>query len=129
MSSSPNTCRYSYKECPHPRSIKKDGTPHALCEFHRKKANAIQRTYASRRRREIRAFKQRQNAELAELVALDPIPYSPVSDVTMDAADLAVLDSFVFEDPFSVEWLDEPNFETFSDTLTCEDIDSMWTFL
>ncbi|KDO19415.1 hypothetical protein SPRG_15495 [Saprolegnia parasitica CBS 223.65] len=125
-----STCRYSYKECPHPRSTKKDGSPHALCEFHRKKANAIQRTYASRRRREIRAFKQRQNAELAELVALDPIPYSPTSDVTMDDVDLAVLDAFVFEDPINIDaWLDERNFESFSDTLTCEDIDSMWTFL
>ncbi|EQC28266.1 hypothetical protein SDRG_13947 [Saprolegnia diclina VS20] len=128
--SATTTCRYSYKECPHPRSTKKDGSPHALCEFHRKKANAIQRTYASRRRREIRAFKQRQNAELAELVALDPIPYSPNADVTMDDVDLAVLDAFVFEDPINIDaWLDERNFESFSDTLTCEDIDSMWSFL
>ncbi|OQS06366.1 hypothetical protein THRCLA_20389 [Thraustotheca clavata] len=126
---SPNTCRYSYKECPHPRSIKKDGTPHALCEFHRKKANAIQRTYASRRRREIRAFKQRQNLELAELIALDPIPYSPTSDLTMDPVDLEVLDSFVFHDPLAVEWLDGQNFEDFSDTLKCEDIDAMWNIL
>ncbi|KDO18642.1 hypothetical protein SPRG_15438 [Saprolegnia parasitica CBS 223.65] len=37
-------CKYTYKPCTHPRSVKRNGTLHLLCEFHRNKANAIQKT-------------------------------------------------------------------------------------
>ncbi|CAK4665407.1 unnamed protein product [Aphanomyces euteiches] len=51
-------CKYPYKACFHPRSIKKDGEMHSLCEFHRKKANSIQKIYATKRRQQLRALKK-----------------------------------------------------------------------
>ncbi|ETV96517.1 hypothetical protein H310_10236 [Aphanomyces invadans] len=51
-------CKYPYKACFHPRSIKKDGEAHSLCEFHRKKANSIQKIYATKRRQQLRALKK-----------------------------------------------------------------------
>ncbi|KAG9404829.1 hypothetical protein AC1031_005037 [Aphanomyces cochlioides] len=43
-------CRYAYKECKHPRSQRKNGKLHSLCEFHRRKANSVQKQYAMKRR-------------------------------------------------------------------------------
>ncbi|EQC40201.1 hypothetical protein SDRG_02849 [Saprolegnia diclina VS20] len=43
-------CQYSYKPCSNPRTTKRNGAPHLLCEYHRKKANAIQRVYAQKKR-------------------------------------------------------------------------------
>ncbi|OQR85883.1 hypothetical protein THRCLA_22999 [Thraustotheca clavata] len=40
-------CRYTYKPCPNKRSIKQ---LHTLCEFHRAKANTIQRAFARKKR-------------------------------------------------------------------------------
>ncbi|KDO21287.1 hypothetical protein SPRG_13586 [Saprolegnia parasitica CBS 223.65] len=37
------TCQYTYKVCSNLRSTKRNGTLHLLCDYHRKKANAIQR--------------------------------------------------------------------------------------
>ncbi|CAK4617333.1 unnamed protein product, partial [Aphanomyces euteiches] len=51
-------CKYVYKVCLYPRTVKKDGTLHRLCEFHRNKANALQKVYATKRRRELRAQKR-----------------------------------------------------------------------
>lgn len=33
-----------------PRSVKRNGTLHSLCEFHRTKANRIQQAYAAKKR-------------------------------------------------------------------------------
>ncbi|OQR87171.1 hypothetical protein THRCLA_22929 [Thraustotheca clavata] len=43
-------CKYTYKPCTNPRSIKRNGNLHTLCEFHRNKANTIQREYARKKR-------------------------------------------------------------------------------
>ncbi|KAF0690252.1 Aste57867_18349 [Aphanomyces stellatus] len=43
-------CRYAYKECKHERSQRKNGKLHSLCEFHRRKANSVQKLYAMKRR-------------------------------------------------------------------------------
>ncbi|ETV77494.1 hypothetical protein H257_08904 [Aphanomyces astaci] len=51
-------CKYPYKACFHPRSMKKDGEAHSLCEFHRTKANSIQKIYATKRRQQQRALKK-----------------------------------------------------------------------
>ncbi|CAK4617326.1 hypothetical protein AeMF1_019842 [Aphanomyces euteiches] len=48
-------CKYIYKVCLNPRTLKKDGSLHRLCEFHRAKANTLQKVYATKRRRERRA--------------------------------------------------------------------------
>ncbi|KAG9400479.1 hypothetical protein AC1031_010698 [Aphanomyces cochlioides] len=50
-------CRYAYKECFNLRTYKRDGSLHRYCELHRDKANALQRVYATKRRRELRQAK------------------------------------------------------------------------
>ncbi|CAK4674448.1 hypothetical protein LEN26_013898 [Aphanomyces euteiches] len=51
-------CRYAYKECTNMRTFKRDGQLHRLCELHRSKANALQKVYATKRRRELREQKR-----------------------------------------------------------------------
>ncbi|KAG9400477.1 hypothetical protein AC1031_010696 [Aphanomyces cochlioides] len=51
-------CRYAYKECTNLRTLKRDGQLHRLCELHRSKANALQKVYATKRRRELREQKR-----------------------------------------------------------------------
>ncbi|KAF0698604.1 Aste57867_10798 [Aphanomyces stellatus] len=51
-------CKYSYKECTNLRTYKRDGDLHRLCEYHRNKANALQKVYATKRRQEMRALKR-----------------------------------------------------------------------
>ncbi|ETV77055.1 hypothetical protein H257_08963 [Aphanomyces astaci] len=43
-------CKYSYKKCPNPRTIKRNGKLHTLCEYHRGKANTLQQGYAKRKK-------------------------------------------------------------------------------
>ncbi|EQC27393.1 hypothetical protein SDRG_14834 [Saprolegnia diclina VS20] len=43
-------CQYTYKPCFNPRSTKKNGSLHSFCEYHRKKANAIQKAHATKKR-------------------------------------------------------------------------------
>ncbi|RHY79486.1 hypothetical protein DYB31_015271, partial [Aphanomyces astaci] len=57
---------------------KKDGDLHRLCEFHRDKANAIQKIYATRRRRERRA--ERRRVLMQKLLGnIEPVPFDPHS--------------------------------------------------
>ncbi|KAF0720713.1 Aste57867_138 [Aphanomyces stellatus] len=51
-------CQYAYKQCTQPRAMKKDGDLHRLCAYHRDKANALQRNYATKRRQLRRAERQ-----------------------------------------------------------------------
>ncbi|KAF0720708.1 Aste57867_133 [Aphanomyces stellatus] len=48
-------CKYAYKQCYNVRSAKRDGELHRLCDYHREKANSMQKTYATKRRQERRA--------------------------------------------------------------------------
>ncbi|OQR92701.1 hypothetical protein ACHHYP_03320 [Achlya hypogyna] len=43
-------CKYAFKSCPNTRSAKKNGEMHKLCEYHRRKANNVQKYYARRKR-------------------------------------------------------------------------------
>ncbi|ETV70974.1 hypothetical protein H257_13707 [Aphanomyces astaci] len=56
-------CKYAYKECNNVRTYKRDGGLHRLCEYHRSKANALQKIYATKRRGELRAQKRQLLAE------------------------------------------------------------------
>ncbi|KAF0720716.1 Aste57867_141 [Aphanomyces stellatus] len=63
-------CKYAYKECYNMRTFKRDGDLHRLCEYHRNKANALQKIYATKRRGELRALK-RQLAQEGSTVPYD----------------------------------------------------------
>ncbi|ETV70979.1 hypothetical protein H257_13712 [Aphanomyces astaci] len=65
-------CKYAYKECYNDRTQKRDGGLHRLCEAHRNKANALQKTYATKRRRELRA--QKRHVVSSKLGTIQPIP-------------------------------------------------------
>ncbi|RHY34603.1 hypothetical protein DYB32_000821 [Aphanomyces invadans] len=72
--SDPLLCKYAYKPCTNPRVAKKDGDLHRLCEFHRDKANAVQKIYATRRRRERRS--QRLQILVQRLLGtIEPVPF------------------------------------------------------
>ncbi|KAH9094762.1 hypothetical protein Ae201684P_010002 [Aphanomyces euteiches] len=43
-------CRYAYKNCMNERTQKDNGELHSLCEYHRIKANIVQKKYARKRR-------------------------------------------------------------------------------
>ncbi|OQR93110.1 hypothetical protein ACHHYP_02916 [Achlya hypogyna] len=72
-------CQYSYKPCTNPRSTKRNGSLHLLCEYHRKKANAIQRAYANKKRLE-RVTETEEKAPSAA----DPAPVLPMLDDAME---------------------------------------------
>ncbi|OQR85448.1 hypothetical protein ACHHYP_11817 [Achlya hypogyna] len=44
-------CKYAYKRCPEPRTLKRNGTLHNFCAHHRHKANVIQKKHISKRAR------------------------------------------------------------------------------
>ncbi|OQR99476.1 hypothetical protein THRCLA_21831 [Thraustotheca clavata] len=96
MPSKGSECQYSYKPCTNPRSTKRNGSLHLLCEFHRKKANAIQREYARKKRlRKLAITKLDTNLENAIekltsefTMKEDPTPEFPLWDF---------LDQFLFE--------------------------------
>ncbi|OQR95498.1 hypothetical protein THRCLA_07807 [Thraustotheca clavata] len=55
-------CKYAYKECKEQRSRRKNGKLHSLCDYHRKKANSVQKSYATKRRN-----MQQRNAAAAKI--------------------------------------------------------------
>ncbi|EQC40197.1 hypothetical protein SDRG_02844 [Saprolegnia diclina VS20] len=76
------TCKYTYKPCSHPRSTKRNGTLHLLCEFHRTKANSIQRAYAA---------KKRQRQALLEV----PPPADDAMELSLPMPDMAFIDQLI----------------------------------
>ncbi|KDO21294.1 hypothetical protein SPRG_13593 [Saprolegnia parasitica CBS 223.65] len=46
----PMLCKYTYKACYNPRTTKKNGDLHMLCDYHRDKANEVQKTHAKKRK-------------------------------------------------------------------------------
>ncbi|KAG9408511.1 hypothetical protein AC1031_020368 [Aphanomyces cochlioides] len=58
MNSNDLECKYTYKVCTNPRSQKRDGTLHRLCQEHRNQANALQKAYATKRREELRSLRE-----------------------------------------------------------------------
>ncbi|KAF0698914.1 Aste57867_10478 [Aphanomyces stellatus] len=81
-------CKYVYKVCTNKRTLKKDGSLHRLCEFHRSKANALQKVYATKRRRERRAQRKqlmeakKGTASTTSRLLMDPIPVPMPLDTT-----------------------------------------------
>ncbi|KDO21293.1 hypothetical protein SPRG_13592 [Saprolegnia parasitica CBS 223.65] len=69
------TCKYTYKPCMNPRTTKRNGEPHTLCEYHRTKANSIQRAYATKKRQ-----MQGKAKEAAAVAALSPVASPPLSE-------------------------------------------------
>ncbi|KAF0712718.1 Aste57867_4704 [Aphanomyces stellatus] len=51
-------CKYTYKKCTNVRSRKRDGSLHRLCDDHRAKANALQKSYAAKRRGELHSLRE-----------------------------------------------------------------------
>ena len=71
-------CRYVYKDCQNARSYKRNGEMHTLCEFHRAKANTIQKLYARKKRHMHSALQAAGIAPpppRAVSKSIDPIPY------------------------------------------------------
>ncbi|KAF0698920.1 Aste57867_10484 [Aphanomyces stellatus] len=62
-------CRYAYKNCPNARTHKENGELHSLCEFHRDKANSVQKIYARKRRCRKRQERLAAKAAAAAAVA------------------------------------------------------------
>ncbi|KAF0720710.1 Aste57867_135 [Aphanomyces stellatus] len=88
-------CKYAYKQCMRTRVMKKDGELHRLCEYHRDKANALQRSYATKRRQERRAEKAQQLVN-NQLSGIEPMPFERAGDEQQEhdgipADDLACL--------------------------------------
>ncbi|RHY90169.1 hypothetical protein DYB37_006432 [Aphanomyces astaci] len=77
-------CRYAYSNCHRRRAVKKDGHLHALCDFHREKANACQKKYAAKRQSSQQSKEDDQldsafhDPELLEPMPLqsDPVAFS-----------------------------------------------------
>ncbi|CAK4085851.1 unnamed protein product [Aphanomyces euteiches] len=84
-------CRYAYKNCMNERTQKDNGELHSLCEYHRIKANIVQKKYARKRRNRKRQERlvAKASAEAVApsstsrskrrprppVVVIDPIPY------------------------------------------------------
>ncbi|OQR99473.1 hypothetical protein THRCLA_21832 [Thraustotheca clavata] len=71
-------CQYSYKPCTNPRTTKRNGKLHLLCEYHRKKANAIQQAYTNKKRAQKLGLLKRIEDEVAQ-VAVPTIKTEPQS--------------------------------------------------
>ncbi|KDO19058.1 hypothetical protein SPRG_15012 [Saprolegnia parasitica CBS 223.65] len=91
-------CKYAYKACTNVRSLKKDGDHHTLCDYHRNKANSIQRTYATKRRQEKR--EQRKQAALRKLqtTKTTTTPVLPMTMSLLNLLETASFDAYVVED-------------------------------
>lgn len=66
-------CRYSNRFCNNPRTIKKDGALHSLCEEHRVKANENQQRLRDNKKRKwealMRQAKECGNSTMAAILA------------------------------------------------------------
>ncbi|ETV90946.1 hypothetical protein H310_14360 [Aphanomyces invadans] len=76
------TCKYVYKTCSNLRTFKRDGSLHRLCEYHRAKANALQKVYATKRRCELRAAKRHH--AMKTKIAVSAAVHPPVAQVPRD---------------------------------------------
>ncbi|OQR83694.1 hypothetical protein THRCLA_23132 [Thraustotheca clavata] len=92
------TCLYTYKPCTNPRSVKRNGSLHCFCDHHRRKANAIQKAHAAKKRiqQNISNGPRRMIADQLAVpaAAMQPIMRSPTvasSVPSFDAADLRFL--------------------------------------
>ncbi|KAF0698918.1 Aste57867_10482 [Aphanomyces stellatus] len=78
-------CKYVYKKCANTRAMKKDGELHRLCDYHRTKANALQKVYATKRRRELRELRRQMTGAGAstaspKAMSTEHMPYKGVKD-------------------------------------------------
>ncbi|EQC40200.1 hypothetical protein SDRG_02848 [Saprolegnia diclina VS20] len=96
MAASSLECQYSYKPCSNPRTTKRNGSLHLLCEFHRQKANRIQQVYTNKKRA------QRHHAanKTTQQLSLKDEPALPLSPVELAA-------HWASTDLFSSLWSDE----------------------
>ncbi|KAF0684521.1 Aste57867_23520 [Aphanomyces stellatus] len=76
-----DTCTYIYKCCSNPRSTKKNGALHLLCEYHRRRANSVQVSYMLKKKL---------------LDAVEPTPF----DRNCDHADEACLGEDEWQDVY-----------------------------
>ncbi|OQR99478.1 hypothetical protein THRCLA_21834 [Thraustotheca clavata] len=106
------TCKYTYKPCMNPRTTKRNGEPHTLCEYHRTNANTIQRAYATKKRQN-KSMKQHNSSPVQSNTTkiIEPIeefdefeffnmllhtaidePTSPFNELTMTHEEFVILD-------------------------------------
>ncbi|KDO24532.1 hypothetical protein SPRG_10347 [Saprolegnia parasitica CBS 223.65] len=95
-------CKYAFKRCPNARSAKRNGQLHSYCEFHRRRANSTQKTYAMKKKEAMDLLDQSSAASHAVLVrrrhsdgdclanADDEAKYAPLP-FTRDAMENATL--------------------------------------
>ncbi|DAZ94996.1 TPA: hypothetical protein N0F65_000628 [Lagenidium giganteum] len=76
-------CRYAGKKCQNRRALKRNGRLHSLCDFHRKRANRVQRN-SDRRRRML--LQQRQVTETTISPSVDGYKESKASNLCADDA-------------------------------------------
>ncbi|KDO18643.1 hypothetical protein SPRG_15439 [Saprolegnia parasitica CBS 223.65] len=107
-------CQYTYKPCSHPRSTKRNGALHLLCEFHRTKANRIQQAYAAKKRlRQMEAFAP------ASPTSTDTT-WQAVPELTFSPDDLRAIEAMTFAEPSDHAAVLESVFRDFlSDPLDC----------
>ncbi|KAG9405702.1 hypothetical protein AC1031_003617 [Aphanomyces cochlioides] len=101
------TCKYTNKKCFNPRTHKRDGSLHTLCELHRQRINVTQRSYSQRRQMKHR-FARRQvvlERQQSERSTRDAIvdTYAPSLDAILYDDDE---DGFepIFDDSERVSW-------------------------
>ncbi|ETV99129.1 hypothetical protein H310_08538 [Aphanomyces invadans] len=83
-------CKYAYKECYNLRTLRRDGGIHRLCEFHRSKANALQKAYATKRRRELRA--QKRLVLNTKLGPFEPVRFVTPAPASVNSTPRATID-------------------------------------
>ncbi|KAH9141191.1 hypothetical protein AeRB84_014625 [Aphanomyces euteiches] len=94
-------CHYAYSTCTNLRTRKKDGDLHTLCEFHRAKANSIQKVYATKRRRKLKQQeKERRLQHTAKMV------YEAMQAEAKDASDTSSSDEDILQ--FEPSQVDAP---------------------
>jgi hypothetical protein len=76
--------KYAYRKCSNSRTTKQNGELHTLCDFHRSKANSVQKIYARRVRRmksEMKKQLQRAKTKAKRIepcingAIVEPIPF------------------------------------------------------
>ncbi|OQR95904.1 hypothetical protein THRCLA_07475 [Thraustotheca clavata] len=81
-------CKYAFKNCPNVRSQKRTGGLHTLCEYHRQKANIIQKAYAQKKRRHLLGENMTSPACTRGLTGVEPIPFDQdTQDMDLDIDD------------------------------------------
>ncbi|KAF0712628.1 Aste57867_4764 [Aphanomyces stellatus] len=86
-------CTYVYKRCTNERALKKDGSLHTLCDFHRNRTNLVQKQYNTKKRK----AKERSPTQVLSIgEGIEPTTTTQTNEpkiLSMDSSSISFVDA------------------------------------